>query len=148
MDASHMSKRLLCFNHFDAPTSKTENTHCITEVLDNAIVKEEPKIDIDVPSPHETRLIDNRKGKIRFKGCSHTTEELAKLTEHYDKTLVEVGNIFESREAFQKYINDNAKRWSYYYVCRSSKQNILEYNCICMAYKLKPKTHIIRRQKK
>ncbi|KAI8429589.1 hypothetical protein MSG28_000195 [Choristoneura fumiferana] len=152
------AKRLMCFNHIDAhaPNHCTENVDCNTGVLEDPIVNEkEPKNEIDNPSnfedgssSSETGLIDHRKPKIIIKGCCHTTEELTKLTEHYDETLVELGNVFESREAFRKYINDNAKRWSYYYVCRTSKKNLLEYNCICMAYKLKPKAHIIRKQKK
>ncbi|XP_048006194.1 uncharacterized protein LOC125241660 isoform X2 [Leguminivora glycinivorella] len=86
--------------------------------------------------------------KIKFRKCSHSDEELSQLHEHTDDTLVKLGDVFDSRESFKQYLNDHAKRWHYYYVCRNSKKKIIEYNCICMAYNVKEREVVIRKQKK
>ncbi|XP_063393337.1 uncharacterized protein LOC134678628 [Cydia fagiglandana] len=130
-----------------------EKVHVENPMVDIAKVPENQGT-IDNTSDTQNYLHFNEKqvrsnvSKIKFRNCSHTHEELSRLHEHTDETLVKVGDVFDSRESFKQYLNDNAKRWRYYYVCRNSKKTYIEYNCICMAYNVKEREVVIRKQKK
>lgn len=68
-----------------------------------------------------------------------------------DEKLVEPGDKFSSLEVFVQYLNENAKRWCFYYKCSDShKQNVeneyYTYNCVYLKNKEKYKKKGIRKR--
>ncbi|CAB3257227.1 unnamed protein product [Arctia plantaginis] len=68
-----------------------------------------------------------------------------------DEKLVKPGDRFESHDIFVQYLNENAKRWNYYYSCSDSRKPNTEnesyiYNCVYLKNKEKYKKKGLRKR--
>ncbi|XP_075988336.1 uncharacterized protein LOC142984520 isoform X2 [Anticarsia gemmatalis] len=68
-----------------------------------------------------------------------------------DEKLVKPGDKFESHDAFIQYLNENAKRWFFYYKCSDSRKPNTDnesytYNCVYLRNKEKYKKKGIRKR--
>ncbi|XP_026728685.1 uncharacterized protein LOC113494506 [Trichoplusia ni] len=70
---------------------------------------------------------------------------------HEDEKLVKPGDKFRSQEDFVQYLNENAKRWRFYYKCSDSRKPNTEnesftYNCVYLRNKEKYKKKGLRKR--
>lgn len=93
---------------------------------------------------------DSKKALIYLPYSEYCTEHQGLLL-HEDEKLVKPGDKFKSHDDFVQYLNENAKRWCFYYSCSDSRNpntgnETYTYNCVYLRTKEKYKKKGLRKR--
>ncbi|CAH0699253.1 unnamed protein product [Spodoptera exigua] len=93
---------------------------------------------------------DSKKALIYLPYSEYCTDHQG-LFLHEDEKLVKPGDKFKSHDDFVQYLNENAKRWCFYYSCSDSRNpntgyETYTYNCVYLRTKEKYKKKGLRKR--